>query len=864
MAAVTQTIPNFLGGVSKQTDVKKQPGQVTEILNGYPEPTYGLLKRNGSQHLGYIYEFFDNFTDGHWFTISRDNDENYIGVITKAGKIRIWNTLPTSSGNLLSFTEATIANSSDADVVSYLTPPTTTTGIDDFHTFSYLDQTYIINKNKTVAMTAKTDYYLRTRATVVLGSIDYDSKYSVWINGTEYSYTTPTITEAEARTVPPDNYEGAVTSDEILTELKAAIDTALSTTFNVTVFANSLEIEIIDGQTPFTIEVAGGIQGVSLTCYQDDVVSSARLAAYTKPGRRVKITNAIDERASYFVKFAATGGTGTVNTGSGFWEEARGWDIDVDANGDPIATSGKYIAKLASSGFDAQTMPYRLFCTGTNTFEISAETWTSRFTGNDYGNPVPSFVGTEIKFGLISNNRLVFLTTDTVSMSVAKDFENFFFTSAQTVIASDPVDVETSSAKISNLYCAVPQAQGLVLFSEYEQYLLYSESGVISPSDVIVRTISQYEADRSITAQDTGDFIGFIPKSVGASKLLGMQVRGNLAAADIVEVSKVASGYLPKQVSKVIVNVEHSLVGLYTKGSSFIYFYKYYKQGEGQISMQAWFKWDVKDPISHISVINNYLLILNGTTGYSLNLIDLNQILDQEEINTTSANYTARIDDLFVVKNLGILNSLSYNSTTKKTRIPKPIDNDPNRVPVVMTCQTIEAGARTSYDTIYRLSATPDLSVTPNVVLPVEVDSFGEWWVDGDWSSKEYNLVAGYEFDFEVELPRYFFRSQNTVDWTASLTISRMKFDIGFSGSINFYISRYGAPQWIYVAGVQNAGYYLANSTPTIDRTSLTVPIHQKNTNFTLKLNSTSPFPVSVNSMYWEGHYAPRYYRRAG
>jgi hypothetical protein len=31
-----------------------------------------------------------------------------------------------------------------------------------FTPFSYLDQTYIINKNKTVAMTAKTDYYLRT------------------------------------------------------------------------------------------------------------------------------------------------------------------------------------------------------------------------------------------------------------------------------------------------------------------------------------------------------------------------------------------------------------------------------------------------------------------------------------------------------------------------------------------------------------------------------------------------------------------------------------------------------------------------------------------------------------------------------
>ena len=49
MAAVTQFIPTFLGGVSKQTDIKKQPGQVNQILNGFPDPTYGLLKRNGTR-----------------------------------------------------------------------------------------------------------------------------------------------------------------------------------------------------------------------------------------------------------------------------------------------------------------------------------------------------------------------------------------------------------------------------------------------------------------------------------------------------------------------------------------------------------------------------------------------------------------------------------------------------------------------------------------------------------------------------------------------------------------------------------------------------------------------------------------------
>jgi hypothetical protein len=858
MAAVTQTIPTFLGGVSKQTDIKKQPGQVDEILNGYPDPTYGLLKRNGSQFIDLITESTPGeFTDGHWFNISRDNDERYIGVITKAGNIRIWNTVPTITGGVLSVTEATITNKTDADVVSYLTPPVTTNGTSDFHTFSYLDQTYIINKNKTVAMTAKSDYYLRTRATVVIGSIDYDSIYKVFINGTQYDFTTVDLTAADARGYP-------VTSDEILTGLKADIDAALSATFTVTKYANSLEIEIKDGQTPFTIEVAGGIQGVSLTCYQDDVINSARLAAYTKPGRRVKITNSIDERSSYYVKFASTGnapgGTSAVNEGSGFWEEARGWDIDVDTNGDPIATGGKYVAKLASSGFDAATMPYKLVSTATNAFTISKETWASRLTGNDYGNPVPSFVGKEVKFGLVYSNRLVFLTTDTVVMSVAKDFENFFFTSAQTVIASDPIDVETSSSKVSNLYCAVPQAQGLVLFSEYEQYILYSESGIISPTDVIVRTISQYESDRTIPAQDTGDFIAFTTKVSGSTKLLGMQARGNLAAAEVSDISVVVSGYMPKDIQRLIVSVQDSLIALHTIDSNEVFLHKYYSSGENT-AMQAWFRWEITGAIKYLTIINNYFVgVVKDGSEYKIIIFDIIQDLDPTDVDTSPAITTTRLDQAFVVKCGG---TITYNSTTNKSTIPKPYAHVTGKTPVVVTAQTMEDGTATDYSTLYKLAAIPDPDITHDVILEVEVDGSGNWLVLGDWTGKEYDLVAGYAFNFEVDLPRYFYRSQNNVDWTASLTIARMKFEVGFSGAVNFYITRYGAPEWISVAGVQNAGSYLANSTPTIDRTILTVPIHQKNTNFNLKVNSSSPFPVSLNSMTWEGQYAPRYYRRA-
>ena len=45
MAAIQQTIPNLLGGVSQQPDDIKLPGQVRQAENIYLDPTFGCLKR---------------------------------------------------------------------------------------------------------------------------------------------------------------------------------------------------------------------------------------------------------------------------------------------------------------------------------------------------------------------------------------------------------------------------------------------------------------------------------------------------------------------------------------------------------------------------------------------------------------------------------------------------------------------------------------------------------------------------------------------------------------------------------------------------------------------------------------------------
>ena len=90
MAGITQTIPNFVGGMSEQPDNLKFPGQVKEIVNGVPDITRGLFKRPGSERIG-LNALSSVVSGGSWFHYFRDESEGaYIGQIENNGTVRIW------------------------------------------------------------------------------------------------------------------------------------------------------------------------------------------------------------------------------------------------------------------------------------------------------------------------------------------------------------------------------------------------------------------------------------------------------------------------------------------------------------------------------------------------------------------------------------------------------------------------------------------------------------------------------------------------------------------------------------------------------------------------------------------------------
>ena len=105
MAGITQHIPNYIKGISRQPDELKTPGQVRDAKNCIPDVTNGLMKRPGARLLNPLGFGNDGLLDpndpdgipgsqknGKWFNLYVSKEESYIGQINKDGRVEIWST----------------------------------------------------------------------------------------------------------------------------------------------------------------------------------------------------------------------------------------------------------------------------------------------------------------------------------------------------------------------------------------------------------------------------------------------------------------------------------------------------------------------------------------------------------------------------------------------------------------------------------------------------------------------------------------------------------------------------------------------------------------------------------------------------
>ena len=847
MPAITQLIPNFLGGVSRQNDDKKLLGQVTECINGYPDPTYGLLKRPGMKFTSTFKKangtnFNKTELDGAtWFFIERAAAGSYIGAI-KGSNIYVW--------TALDGTWCTVTN----NATSYLTGTTK----NDYHFRSIQDTTIITNKTINAAMQPSGTYIANTVATFKLNSLVETYTYTATIQNVEATVSTQNNTTFDDMLLyDPGNVRK---THHLVDGIKDVIETqhaASNADFDgiwyLEGYPDSLVIKRGTGAnavvtdysavtgTPlaFDSDAKGGLNNTALEVFEDNVEDASKLPLESFGGHHVTVSNTTAAEDDYHLQFIAY--DTTLNRGRGYWEET--------------------IARDVSPGLDASTMPHRLENTGPTTFEFNPITWLPRNAGNDVTSPLPSFIGKTIAATFFYSNRFGLLSQDNVFFGVANDSYNFFVKSALTQIDSDPIDLNVSSVRPVTLSDVLPSPQGLMLFSERQQFqVLAANSSALTPTTTIIRALSNYEMATDIPPVDVGVTSAFINRVPGYSKLFNLQLRDVEQNPIVVDISKVVLEWLPDTIDGLSVSPQNSVILCIDTNTSYLYLYRFYNNGEKDL-FQAWTKWELPGTIQTADIINDSVIIVSQHEDeYTIGNIILDEIPSgSSAVGATTITGNTCLDMAArPVKPDTSVDAVVYDSTNEVTKIYTPYTPIQQKEAIMfLSVPEADVGtdAAADADDAFYLAATERTEIGTG---------YRYFEVKGDYSSYADGIVIGYGYDFEVTLPKFFYKKDPTTsDYTATLTISRVIFSIGRTGPVLFKVKAGGSDEWKNVEYVTDAGTYVADSSPIAQEHQFTIPIHQRNTNFELKVTSNFPYPVSLVSMTWEGIYSPRFYRRA-
>ena len=993
MSSITQTIPTYNGGISQQPDELKLPGQVKDALNVLPDVTHGLLKRPGGQLVASLSDNGDGAlnsqTNGKWFHYYRDENEQYIGQISRAGDINMWKC---SDGSVVT---VNYDSGTSSALTSYLSHSTD----EDIQTLTLNDYTYITNRTKTTAMsstkstakpyeafielkkiayasqysvnlydsTSTTDVYTATRidvervndsgnscnsdgamvspptggtrcddsagdnrdsycpnvstkifvvnhndsgdsdqangaswtfdVTASGGSSsdrknlylriattgqsvpqgnsetpDYHCRYTttfdllyggegwrtgdwfyVWMKNARYKVTIKdhSLSQVQAnlalvRPVPtPFDTETTITAESILGDLSTAITTG--TTFggsagaSVTQIGNGLYVTRTSASFNASTPVSDLLN--VLTVSVDDV---ADLPKQCKHGYVVQVVNSAAEEDDYFVKFFGNND----RDGEGVWEECPEPNVNIE--------------------FDAATMPIQMIREANGTFTVKQVDWEDRPVGDEITVPKPSFISKTINKLLFFRNRFVILSDENVVMSRPGDFFNFWPKTALTYTATDHVDLSCSSEYPAIVYDGIQVNQGLLLFTKNQQFMLTTDSDVLSPNTAKINAVATYNFNYKTNPISLGTTVGFLDNAGKNSRFFEMSNVVREGQPDVIEQSKIVSQLFPQDLGLIANSRENSVLFFCEKNKNELFGYRYFSSIEKRIQ-NAWFRWKLSGNIQHIAMLDDalYTVIRNGTKDvlqrFSIKQDDSSNSL-VNDLGTTTVDddltYRLHLDNATTIAHTDLTYDASNDWTT--FAIPTGFNNT--------EADLFAIAIPTTDDKTFQGMSAPAFTYVSGdkIKLPGNWKTYDPQGVDDNITSDDVtppgSIILGYLYDMEVKFPTIYLQRRIGDNYRSevqgSLVVHRLKFSFGPLGVYETKLQRIGKPDYTELYEAVIADAYIANRVQFTPDSKATIPVYEKNTNLTVTLKSTHPSPATLYSMTWEGDYNNKFYQR--
>lgn len=661
MPLVSSSIPNLINGVSQQPAALRLASQAEQVVNCMPSPVEGLKKRPPSYNVGKL--FSGTAGTGRPFTtiVDRDGTIQYL-VLILDNDIKVFG---------LDGSVKTLATPDGTSYLNIAGEPSSA-----FRVASVADYTFIVNREKTVAMAADLSPTWGTKSMVFVKSVDYSTTYKVKVDSTEASYTTAAV----GGTVP--------TSVTVASELAGLLATSainpVATTLTSNTSAHTTTLINFNSTT-------GVVVGQYLTDAAGHIPKGARVTNVTATqvtfspaaSSSVQNNNLITFRTATFVIDAvdyiiriekADGGAYSLTatdtrTGEGILSVKgsvsglsslptradHGFIVEIQGSAS-TRTDDYYVVFEANAGsgfdegvwketvapgivykFDATTMPHVLVRESNGTFTFKKFDWSPRVAGNVDTAPNPTFVGSTIQNVNLFRNRLVFLADENVVLSAADSYDRFWPETVQTVVDSDPIDLTTGGREINFLVSSLAFANVLLLFSRHGQFRLDSgtTSGLaLTPKTATITPVTSFEMVDSVDPVGVGRTIYFsVPKGdfTGLREFFLPDASGPVPVSE--EVTSSVPRFVPKNLCNLIATTsEETILAISKDQPKRVYLYKFFFQDDTKLQ-SAWSYWEVKGNKSIIGaglVDSDLYLVVEYSDGVYLEKV----IMRPENVDT--------------------------------------------------------------------------------------------------------------------------------------------------------------------------------------------------------------------------------------
>ena len=920
MAGITQTIPNYFGGISEQPDQLKNPGQVKNVVNAIPDITYGLYKRPGSKRVG-TSPLASVQSGGSWFHYYRDETEgSYIGQIAADGDVRVWRC---NDGQLMTTAWGSTGGANQTNLKAYLSASNT----EDVQCLTINDTTFVNNRDTTVGTTGTTDAkpdahcayieLLRTENGRQYGLNVYDNDTtSALSRATRVSIASDTLDEANGTGHCP----GIGTQVFSVTS-----GSSKNLIFRITAVGQSGSVggaEVDDGGAfacAYTrrIELLHGGEGwTTSSANQTVTMTNSKNGGYTftvdiSDSETVNVKANIKAVRPTPTPFDADtcvtsdsilggiedelGGTGiTVKViGNGLYlTKSAAFNVEVvdsdlmrvmqsevnDVSKLPVQCKHGYIVKVSNAQMSDEDDYYMKFV-GENGKDGTG-TWTEC--------PAPGIVKSWDPATMPVTIQRTATTTFTVDRYAWDDRETGDDT-------TNPIP-KINGKKINR-----------VLFFRNRLVLLAGENVLTSrPGD-----FGNFWADTALTVSAI-DPVDIAASSAFPSDLFdGIEITTGLLVfstnqqfllsaddaifnPDTAKLRSISTYNYNKVIPPISMGTTVAFIDNSGKYSRFNEVAGVRREGEPIIVEQS--KVVPRLLPKSIDLITNSRensIVLFGKTD-SDELIGFKYLtMGQERMQAAwfkwkfnnKLKYHFIQDDQYYF--LDEDNFLQTINLIQADSDPSIDEEGVNYLIHLDNYTTVSGGVynATTNLTTFTNQATwiPDVTSPNGKLVLVDTDSAtarvgryaectltgnspnDDFTVPGDWSSATLNI--GYLFDYQVDFPRLFPTKptqQGVIsDVNSSLVLHRVKLNFGRIGLYETTLTRVGKDPYTEVYESTTLNNYNVSDAPYLPEEIQTVPVYDKNINVDITLKSSHPAPATLRSMSWEGDYTPKFYQRA-